>query len=86
MRLVACITLSRKLDYFDPLTRSSAGTKLGSNKFLTVVRDPTEFNKVYGTVPGAVLGPYAGQLTNGGAKVDRVPVYILRSLGCYCRF
>jgi len=47
------------------------GTTIPANGFLLVVKDPTGFSFTY-TVPGGVvvLGPYEGQLSNGGEKVE----------------
>ena len=47
------------------------GTTIPANGFLLVAKDPTAFAATYSPPGGVVvLGPYAGQLDNGGEKLE----------------
>ncbi|MBN2455412.1 MAG: lamin tail domain-containing protein, partial [Sedimentisphaerales bacterium] len=49
-----------------------SNTSISANGFVVIAKNPTVFTSTYGSLPGgAVLfGPYDGQLSNGGEKLE----------------
>jgi len=49
----------------------SPATTIGVGQYLIIAKNPTAFTTYYGTIPGAqLLGPYDGNLSNGGEKLQ----------------
>lgn len=54
------------IDYTFPL-----GVSIPAHEYLLVVKNPAAFAERHGSIPGVtILGPYDGQLSNGGEKLE----------------
>jgi hypothetical protein len=52
-----------------------AGAALGAGQYLVIAKEPEKLRDAHGLRPGAVLGPFAGALANGGEELRLVDAH-----------